>query len=687
MWEGRQTGAGWGESAAVTHRSRTAAAAPAAASAAATASWADGTEDDREELAALTNGVHRVPRFLSEPHRGVGAAAWSRPPTLRRALAATTSTSSATARSHSPAVWVFHDDPDDDGNDDGEEYRTAEDYASAGHYAGDRGRDAPVSQPTALQRRGWATAAEDGDVDDGDVDDGGAVQAPSPRVLDNRLRLVSSPATAAADGGGGGGASGRSARLASRPAAVAQRGEARPAAHHARSNGVGDTDTKEAAAVLSSSVPRQAEARRRRGADTGQPADDAVRSLASHTASPPPSTLSSSPTSPASSSAAVPAALSPPRLRAAATVASPAPSPLPGGVEHVGGSLCSGLGPLLVVHLDYVPSDDAAGVTDAATAPPTTSSSSSPVHPVHLDPYWGAVMAQQAADTHEREVAALHARLEGAEQRVRVAEQQVLATAELRAAELTSGYKAEERKRRAQFQATLDALREENRDLSAKLEAAARAPAMGVLAAPALFSAASTEATAAGGLVAGGGGGAVSQVEVTRQLQSIEAYWRDRLRTAERHWEDEMARQTRQRREALDQVEELVRTLEQSQEELRYTRRQAARLREENARLCSAAALAPSPSTGPTATTEEVARLRQAVKEREHKEAALMAQVESYAEEATAVRLRSEAALERAEHELAAERRRSAEMVKLYGSQLESLHHQLHDAKARGAAR
>lgn len=185
---------------------------------------------------------------------------------------------------------------------------------------------------------------------------------------------------------------------------------------------------------------------------------------------------------------------------------------------------------------------------------------------------------------------------------------------------------------------------------------------------------------------------------MARQVQAVETYWRDRLRNAERHWEDEMARQSRQRREALDQVDELVRTVEQSQEELRYTRRQAARLREENGRLTSAAAVATATATyagrvhsgqRPSASVsdEEVSALRQAVREHEHREAALLAQVESYGEEATQVRLRYEAALDTARQEVAAERRRSTEMVKLYGSQLESLHHQLREAKMNGVAR
>jgi hypothetical protein len=312
-----------------------------------------------------------------------------------------------------------------------------------------------------------------------------------------------------------------------------------------------------------------------------------------------------------------------------------------------------------------------------------------------------ALVTQEAQEAHTREVAALYAELEVAEQRARIAEQQVTTIAELRAAELVRDYRADERKRRAQFQASLDTLREENRELTAKLEAAARAPAMGLLPYPQLTStAASTTRPAEGGgpLTAV----VVSEVDVARQVQSVEAYWRDRLRNAERHWEDEMAQQIRQRREALDQVDELVRTVEQMQEELRYTRRQAARLREENVRLSSAAsAVGVSSATASTTTAlstsgqlpsaavpaDEVARLRRALKEHEYRETALLAQVESYGEEATQVRLRYEAALERAQQDVAAERRRSTEMVKLYGSQLESLHHQLREAKAGSAPR
>ncbi|TPP55293.1 Tubulin binding cofactor C family protein [Leishmania donovani] len=668
--------------------------------------------------------------------RSVNAPATSRPP-ASAALATATSASSLTARSHSPAVWVFTEDQDDA---DAYRSRMDEGCGSTDIRSDSLGSNPSHSQRVVLQRR-WT-------LEDDTLEDMGIVQTSSPRVLDNRLRLFSPSAAAVGSSKSGGPVSAYRAPLVTAlPPDEASYTRSQTSLADGRKEEADDNapsgarsfvvNAKMEAASRPSSRPRSTnhsgdaahtrlpttsshhKKREKKAPTSCSPRGRTARSPPSRTASPrssvssPPSSSSS-----ASSSCAVPGSPPPPHrsvkmlhMKEGGHTSSP-----PGSTDYLDGPLFAGLGPLMVVHVDVLPDvagaqpipsregvagEEAASVAAAASSSPSLSRP----HPVHLDPYWGAVVERQEMDTHEREVAALHARLETADQQVRITEQQAVAAAEARAAELVQRYKADERKRRAQFQAALDTLREENRELTAKLEAVARAPAMGVLSAttcPLRTSSgdAATEArgnsiaTTSGPLMASAA--AVSQAEMTRQLQSIEGYWRDRLRTAERHWEDEMSRQTQQRREALDQVEELVRTVEQLQEELRYTRRQAARLREENIRLCGAAqaastgivaSLAVPVAPATTSPPEEVSRLRKALREHQHKEAALLAQVESYGEEATRVRLRYEAALQKAERELAAERRRSTEMVKLYGSQLESLHHQLREGKPRSAAR
>ncbi|KAG5481660.1 hypothetical protein CUR178_07013 [Leishmania enriettii] len=737
MWEGRHA-ALHGRGAAVTHRAQALTAYAALQGEVNSSADKDdcGCDDDGGRLTTPAGEAFRLsssrnverPWLPSMRRRSSAVPVMSRPPSLTAGAAAT----SVTARSHSPAVWVFEEDTEDKG---AEENHIDEAYESLGVHADNFDSELYHAQRVVVQRRPA--------LDDGNSDDAGNVVAPSPRALCNRFRFFSPPVAA-----GVGGKSSRPARPYRVPFATALSPEEasdprlQTSSTNSREENSSTLKGSSSQAIkakvkpgsLSSSRPhsngRSCDAAHARPCTTDSHNDKGKReapmscsvrsgtalSPQSRTASPR-SSASSPPSSSASCSSAASGSMPPPlcsikatRMAEVGDASSPSES-----TDYQDTSFVVGLGPLMVVHLDVLPElagapltppreSAAAGEVGSTAAAASPSPLLSHSHLAFLDPCWGALLLQQETDTHEREVAALHARLEIADQQLRVTEQQVMAAAEARAAELVQGYKADERKRRAQFQATLDALREENRELTTKLEAAARAPAIGALTAVtsplwtssgcAAAAARETAATATSGSLAVSAA-AVSQPEMTRQLQSIEAYWRDRLRTAERHWEDEMSRQTRQRREALDQVEELVRTVEQLQEELRYTRRQAARLREENTRLCGvakaasaggAATLALSVSPAATPLPEEVSRLRQALREHQHKEAALLAQVESYGEEATRVRLRCEAALQKAEQELEAERRRSTEMVKLYGSQLESLHQQLREGRPRSLA-
>ncbi|KAG5507587.1 hypothetical protein JKF63_06536 [Porcisia hertigi] len=739
MWEGGHTGPRWSK-AAVIHRthSSTASAANQAGNAHSSDEDDAGCVGDRGRLSTPLGKAHGlssshhadVPWFSSLRRRSEVALPTGRSSALTPLIAAA-SASSSTARSHSPAVWVFEEEH----NGYPEQSFVDEGCAGAGIHSGSFGSDPRRPQRAVLQRRSTLVDSKLVNV--------GAVQASSPRVVDNRLCFFSPPVSA-----GEGGKSSRqgpschaprvetalsfeACRSQSQTSSRSDGEETSDAATGVRSlaiNAGGKPGSQPSSRLLyrerrnetshargSATESRLKEEKRKaptsysmRGRATRSPRSRTVSRVSSRS---PPSSSSSSSSSSLACSVSTPPPSPPPHSVKAMHMANAghASSP-PGTTEYMDEPYLAGLGPLMVVHLDAVsepggtrPSplqEGVAGheVVSAGDVAPL-SPSAPHVHPVHADPYWGAVVAQQEADTHEREVTALHARLESVNQQLRITEQQVVAAAEAQAMELVKEYKADERRRRTQFQAALDALREENRDLTARLEAAARAPVMGVpkTGTCPLWTSSSdavaetsekTVVATSSPLVESAAG--IREVELTRRLQSVEAYWRDRLRTAERHWEDEVSCQTRQRREALDQVEELVHTVEQLQEELRYTRRQAARLREENARLCSTSLHLPEPS-GATLSPDEVspdkvARLRQAVKDHQHKEAAFLAQVESYSEEATRVRLRYEAALEKAEQQLAAEQRRSTEMVKLYGSQLESLHQQLREAKSRSAA-
>ncbi|KPI85859.1 hypothetical protein ABL78_5079 [Leptomonas seymouri] len=579
------------------------------------------------------------------------------------------SIASSRGASHAPAVWLFDDSR-----------RTSEE-ATAGEE--EREDPADVDDDNGLQRRleserrhrmrQLQPLSQSLRADAIDFNPAVTFQAPSPRVMDNRLHMLT-PGSTSIDN--------RrffSLRTVDESASTCRSASASAAFHRAQ-----EAPSQPSASARSTSFRSHSSSASSSGSAHSHTEKDAAPSPSSN-------------------------------MHSAIT-------------SHVTNLEVDGLGPLMVVHLDVLPAlrqiyrestatpdgncrseqgcrvGSSGGETAAVGfAGHTNDSAALVVHPdeegdaasylhhLHMAPTIrrsdnpnavSALVVREADEAHTRETTALYTKLEVAEQRARIAEQQVSAAAEVRAEELVKSYKADERKRRAQFQASLDALREENRDLTAKLDAAARATAMGLR--PSTSAAVSLLPGApsmTGGEVALT---AVGEVDVAHQVQSVEAYWRDRLRNAERHWEDEMSRQTRQRREALDQIDELVRTVEQTQEELRYTRRQAARLREENVRLARAAPTAPQVGLSASGqlphaavSTEEVARLRQALKEHQHREAALLAQVESYGEESTRVRLRYEAALERAQQELAAERRRSTELVKLYGSQLESLHHQL----------
>lgn len=279
------------------------------------------------------------------------------------------------------------------------------------------------------------------------------------------------------------------------------------------------------------------------------------------------------------------------------------------------------------------------------------------------------------ADLRTRELESLYTKLELAEGQMLAMERQISVAAETRAASLMQQYKTDERQRRETFQRTLDTLRDENRELMSKLEAATRGSVEGA-AVPVSLAVEKPPSTTGGA------------ADLARQVQAVEVYWRDRLRAAERHWEDVMTSQSHQRREALNQVDTLVRTVEELQEEVRHYRQEAGQLNEENLRLRRRfyvpSAASPSrddevsrDATGPDVVERLWGQLR-AQKEREE---ALLIQVEANGEETVRVRTQYEAVVQRLQRELEMERARGRELVQLYGSQVESLHRQLRQSE------
>lgn len=759
------------------------------------------------ESAVVTHRTHAIARSATLPEHDAHTAPPSSSPPLYATRPSSSSSSdprftvaSTRGALHSPAVWLFEDfvpareravavdlgEGETDGEEEREESAALHGRAKSAHHRHRRHPHNRARNPADVSRPWMVEAIE--------LQPDATTEAPSPRVLDNRLyprnrdstSLYSRPSLSqpSIEEIAATSIPSHAAFVSAPPEEVTEDQRSASGASSLSVQSPSQTDTRTKTWVSATSARDRNAERYRRDSNQQQASPSASSSSSSSSASSsPPSARSTridrppplpqqhqhdstsmwlstpaarhssshrrhhrhrrSPPSPPRSSAEASATSSPSafpdnhhkRSRSAkeaskgsgAAPQHPASSPA-GKSSSSSAVFVDGVGPLMVVHLDVLPMFSHEKGRDATNTPTASSASlvggrgssaliaasDDGVQNARLVPTFlpdgdalspestaaalQALVSYEAAEAHTSEVAALHARLEVAEQRARLAEQQVAAAAEVRAAALVADYKVDERRRRSQFQSTLDALREENRDLTARLEAAVRAPAVGLHPSSAISTATATTAVAPsaltrvdGALVAGAAPTS-TEVEVARQVHAVEAYWRERLRTAERHWEEEMTRQSQQRREALDQVEELVRTVEQSQEELRYTRRQAARLREENVRLSSAATSAASSRVLPNSavaalSAEEVERLRRAVKAHEHREAALLAQVESYGEEATQVRLRYEAALERAQQDVAAERRRSTEMVKLYGSQLESLHHQLREAKEAKASR
>lgn len=332
------------------------------------------------------------------------------------------------------------------------------------------------------------------------------------------------------------------------------------------------------------------------------------------------------------------------------------------------------LGPLIVVHtvvpagqrsLSRRDAEDDSGTVAVVPQPgelPITAVTSSSAVAGHADEDEkdGGVLSPLEVASHRNELRTLEAKLAATEAQVAIVRREGEALAEQRAKEAAETHREEERRRRQQFQDALDRLREENADLTTQLELAQRGAGLGNGA-------------------RGGQPPAVVEAEWTRRLHEVEGYWRERLRTAERHWEDEVEAQSREKRATASQVRDLTRALEQVQETLRHTASENQRYAAENERLREQLDTG-ADGESLRALREESSRLRGALHEHECREEALLAQLDSYGAESARMQLEHEEQLQYTRQQLAQERARNSELVRLYGSQVQSLHAQLQDA-------
>lgn len=261
-------------------------------------------------------------------------------------------------------------------------------------------------------------------------------------------------------------------------------------------------------------------------------------------------------------------------------------------------------------------------------------------------------MSAAEAQSYENEVRSLSAQLEAAEARCHRAEEATNRTAQKLADEMVQQYKEEERRRRQQLQGVLNTLREENTDLTAKLEAAkwTRGVGEGIM----------SSAT-----------GTASSVAAGTKLRDVEHYWRERLRTAEQNWEAEVQSQAHQLQDLNRVLQEVTRTSQELQESLRHARSEKVSLEGEMARLQQELLLQEHHSSGIDGP------LRAQLRDYERRHEALMAQVEAYGEENTRMQVNYEHDLQQTRRELERERVHSAELVQLYSNQIQSLHEQL----------
>ncbi|KEG15101.1 hypothetical protein DQ04_00191250 [Trypanosoma grayi] len=235
---------------------------------------------------------------------------------------------------------------------------------------------------------------------------------------------------------------------------------------------------------------------------------------------------------------------------------------------------------------------------------------------------------------------------------------------------LEESRREDERRHRQQFQEALSSLRIENDELTCRLKYMEEQATLAAAQERDKF-----------------------QNEWSDRLAETERKWRERLRTAQQRWEESVDEHVREKHEALRQVQELAHTVEELKVTLLQEARERKWMEQERDTL-----LAHHPRIAHDTLHEhgegecserrvdldaEVLVLRNALKDAEGREGALMAQLEACGNEFAAQGVRLERELQKTRQELESERHRGADLVKLYGSQVESLHQQLSDAMRR----
>ncbi|RNF05615.1 uncharacterized protein Tco025E_07810 [Trypanosoma conorhini] len=272
--------------------------------------------------------------------------------------------------------------------------------------------------------------------------------------------------------------------------------------------------------------------------------------------------------------------------------------------------------------------------------------------------------------SHRSEVENMRIQLERANERLEAAQSQAEQNFIERVREFEETHREEDRRRRQQFQEALSSLRAENEELTRRLK--------------------SMEDSA--------GCAAVRerekmQSEWSSRFLEKENQWRQRICAVQKQWEGCVDEQVREKREALRQVQELAHVVTELEVTLQQVTREKCWAEQQRDTL-----LTNQPQgTGMGACAKgeeivvevqpdhegEVAALRRALKELEGREAALMMQLEACGQEAAVQEDRLEKHLQQVRQELERERRRGSDVVKLYSSQVESLHQQLNDALRR----
>ncbi|EKF31277.1 hypothetical protein MOQ_004888 [Trypanosoma cruzi marinkellei] len=239
-----------------------------------------------------------------------------------------------------------------------------------------------------------------------------------------------------------------------------------------------------------------------------------------------------------------------------------------------------------------------------------------------------------------------------------------------RTRQLEESHREEERRHRQQFQEALSILRAENEELTSRVKC----------------------------MQDNAGFAAVRereklQTEWSNRLSENETQWRERLAVTQQHWEECVDEQVREKHEALRQVHELAGVVKELEMTLQQVTQEKCWVEQERETLLfkrhqgkdrGVCAKDETIDAGTRGALEGEAReLRRMLKELEGREAALLVQLEVCGKERAVQEEKLEKQLQQVRQELEIERQRGSDVVKVYGSQIESLHKQLSDALRR----